>query len=128
MTERTLLSAVFIGLMAFLMFRNLIAAGVSVGAARNDILLLMVLFENVHAFNSRSELRSAFCHNPFRNPLLLLGTIVAQLVHIGAMSTPGLNSILGITPVTFGAWAELVPIALSLLLVMEAHKFIRRKL
>jgi len=127
MIERMLLSAVFIGLLAFIVFRNLIAAGVSVEAARNDILLLMVLFENVHAFNSRSELRSVFRHNPLRNPLLFFGTIVAQLVHIGAMWTPGLNTVLDVAPVTFWEWAELVPVALSLLLIMETHKYVRRR-
>jgi len=128
MIERTLLSAALIGLLAFIVFRNLTAAGIPVETARNEVLLLMVLFENVHAFNSRSELRSAFLHNPLRNPLLLFGTIVAQLVHIGAMSTPGLNSVLGVMPVTFADWVGLVPIALLLLLVMEAHKYVRRRI
>lgn len=128
MTERTLLSAVFIGVMAFFEFRHLVASGVSVEMARNDILLLMVLFENVHVFNSRSELRSAFCHNPIGNPLLLFGTLIAQLVHIGAMWTPGLSSVLGVAPVTFADWLEFLPIAFALLLVMEVHKFVRRRL
>ena len=46
---------------------------------RNSLLLLMVLFENVHVFNSRSETRSVFRHNVIHNPFLLFGTITAQL-------------------------------------------------
>jgi hypothetical protein len=77
----------------------------------------------VQVFNSRSETLSAFRHNPLGNKLLLFGTAVAQLVHIGAMYVPGLASVLAIRPVSFGEWLELLGIALSLLLVMEAHKW-----
>jgi Ca2+-transporting ATPase len=69
-------------------FQWLLASGFSVDEARNSTLLLMVLFENVNVFNSRSETRSAFRHNLLRNKLLLIGTLVAQLIHIGAMYTP----------------------------------------
>jgi hypothetical protein len=39
------------------------------------------------------------------------------------MYTPGLSSVLAIQPVAFGEWLGLLGIALSLLLVMEAHKW-----
>ena len=86
----------------------------------------MVLFENVQAFNSRSETLSVFLHNPMRNPLLLFGTLAAQLVHIGAMYTPGLNSVLGVQPVSLDLWLVLLGVALALLVIMEAHKLVRR--
>ena len=38
--------------------------GYTPDAAPNGTLLLMVLFENMHVFNSRSETHSAFGHNP----------------------------------------------------------------
>ncbi len=60
-----------------------------------------MLFENVHVFNSRSETLSAFRHNPMRNRLLLFGTLIAQLGHIGAMYTPGLRDVLQVQPVSF---------------------------
>lgn len=126
MIERTLLSALVIGVLAFLTFKTLLATGMEVDAARNSTLLLMVLFENVQAFNSRSETRSAFRHNPLANPLLFYVTITAQLIHIGAMYIPGLNEVLGMQPVTLRLWLELVPVALSILLVMEVHKWLRR--
>jgi calcium-translocating P-type ATPase len=128
MIERTLISAVVIGVLAFLVFQNLLSVGMSIDEARNSTLLLMVLFENVHAFNSRSEERSVFRHNPLANPLLLFGTLIAQLVHIGSMYMPGLSTVLGVQPVSFMHWLELVPVALVILLVMELHKWIRRTL
>jgi P-type Ca2+ transporter type 2C len=60
----------------------------------------MVPFGNVQAFNSRSEAVSVFTHNPLRNKLLLFGTPTAQLVHIGAMFTPGFSYVLGLPPVS----------------------------
>jgi len=122
MIERVALSALVIGGLAFAVFTWLLARGVPEGEARNATLLLMVLFENVQAFNSRSETRSAFRHDPLRNKLLLFGTIAAQLVHIGAMYTPGLREVLGLQPVSPELWAGLLAIALAILVAMEVHK------
>ncbi len=125
MIERTLISACVIGALAFLTFQTLLASGFEIDAARNSTLLLMVLFENVHAFNSRSESRSVFYHNPFNNPLLFFGILIAQAVHIIAMYTPGLSTVLGMQPVSFSHWIELMFVALVILLVMETHKWFR---
>jgi len=122
MIERVLLSAAVIGGCAFAAYQWMLAQGWPLEQARNAVLLLMVLFENVQAFNSRSEIRSLFNHDPLRNRLLLFGTLTAQLVHIGALYTPGLDSILGVQPVSFGLWFGLLALALALLLAMESHK------
>lgn len=126
MIERVLISAFSIGIVAFLVFQWLIARGFNIDEARNGTLLLMVLFENVHVFNSRSETRSVFTHNPLANPLLVIGTLTAQLIHIGAMYTPWLSDVLGLQPVSLIHWAELLLIAFTVLVVMELHKLIRR--
>jgi Ca2+-transporting ATPase len=125
MIERVVIAAVVIGTIAFLLFQYLLDRGFSLEEARNGTLLLMVLFENVHVFNCRSEQRSVFRHNPLRNPILLIGTAVAQLVHIGAMYTPWLSDVLHIQPISPQHWLELLGLALSLLIVMEIHKATR---
>jgi magnesium-transporting ATPase (P-type) len=122
MVERVVLSALAIGSVAFLVYQWLLGIGYSLQEARNGTLLLMVLFENIHVFNSRSETLSAFRHNPMGNPLLLFGTVIAQLVHIGAMYTPWISDVLRIQPVSFELWSELLFMALSVLLVIELHK------
>ncbi len=83
----------------------------------------MVLFENVHVFNSRSETLSAFRHNPLRNRLLLFGTLIAQLGHIGAMYTPGLRDVLLVQPVSFEMWLKLLGVALP---ICWAHRLQRQ--
>jgi len=126
MIERVLVSALVMGGLAFFVYDWMLDQGWTVDEARNGILLLMVLFENVQAFNSRSETRSVFRHNPLRNRLLLFGTLIAQAVHILAMYTPGLRDVLGIAPVSFDQWLTLLGLALVLLLVMELDKLLRR--
>ncbi|UCH42026.1 MAG: HAD-IC family P-type ATPase [Gammaproteobacteria bacterium] len=128
MIERVVISAIVIGVVAFGLFKYLLDQGFSVEQARNSTLLLMVLFENVHVFNSRSETLSVFRHNPLRNKLLLGGTIIAQLVHIGAMYTPWIGDVLGASPVSLEQWSTLLLLALSVMVVMELHKFIRARL
>ena len=53
-------------------------------------------------------------------------TLAAQLVHIGAMYTPGLRDVLGVQPISAAHWMELLFIALILLVAMEVHKLLRR--
>jgi magnesium-transporting ATPase (P-type) len=124
MVERVIVSALVIGVVAFVLFQFLLEQGYSLDEARNGTLLLMVLFENIHVFNSRSETRSVFRHSPLRNPILLFGTAAAQLIHIGAMYTPWISDVLRIQPVSFHNWLELLGMALTVLLVMELHKLI----
>lgn len=126
MMERVVISALVIGTVAFLVFQWLIARGFTLDEARNGTLLLMVLFENVHVLNCRSEVRSVFRHNLLHNPILLIGTVVAQLVHIGAMYTPWISDVLHIQPVTPQHWLEMLGLALTVLMVMELHKALRR--
>jgi magnesium-transporting ATPase (P-type) len=127
MVERVIVSALVMGVMAFIIFRALLDLGMDIDSARNSTLLLMVLFENVHVFNCRSESRSVFRHNLLRNPLLLFGTLAAQAIHIGAMYTPWLKDVLAVQPVSAEHWLELLGLALSLLVVMELHKWFRRR-
>jgi magnesium-transporting ATPase (P-type) len=122
MVQRVLLSALVIGGAAFAVYQGLLANGVPVGEARNVTLLLMVLFENVQAWNSRSETLSVFRHDPTRNRLLLVGIVGAQLLHIGAMYTPGLSAVLGVAPLPLRTWAELLAVALTILAAVELHK------
>jgi len=125
MIERVVLSALVIGSVAFMLFQWLLQQGFSLEAARNGTLMLMVLFENIHVFNSRSESRSVFRHNPMRNPLLLFGTAAAQLIHIGAMYTPWISDVLQIQPLSLQHWLVLLSLAVTVLVAMELHKLLR---
>jgi magnesium-transporting ATPase (P-type) len=96
----------------------------AVRSAQNATLLLMVLFELFHLGNCRSETRSAFAMSPLRSPLLLVGTVLAFLVHLGAMHSPFGPAVLGAAPLSASHWLILVGAALSIVAVMEAHKWL----
>ncbi len=128
MIERTVLAAVVMGVIGFGLFRWALAQGWSVEAARNGLLLLMVLFENVHIFNCRSELRSAFSKSPFESPILMIGMLMAFSIHVVMLYLPLGNEFLGTQVVSAQHWALIFALSLPILLVMELHKFLWRKL
>jgi magnesium-transporting ATPase (P-type) len=122
MLERVIINAIAMGCIAFTVFYWQISSGVEENSARNVTLLLMVLFENVHVFNSRSETISIFRQSFFGNPFLLFGMLAAQSIHIIAMHTPGLSSVLMVEPVTPVLWAQLLVVAMFLVVVNELYK------
>lgn len=126
MIEQTAISGAFIGVVGFAFFHWAQSAGWREAEARN-VLLLMVFFENVHVFNCRSETRSVLRVPIGANPFLVVAVVATQSVHIGAMYVPSLNAVLGIGPVSVETWFSVAPIALSLVLVMEADKAFRAR-
>ena len=122
-----MINAIYLGTLAFAIFYAVLQTGVSDPEARNITLLLMVLFENVHALNSRSEESSLFRMPFFSNPLLILGIFIAQTIHIGSMYLPGISTILEIEPVSFATWAKLLMVATTLVVLDETHKLYLRK-
>ena len=126
MIQRVVISAIVMGCLAYVTFYYLLQLGMSVESARNLVLLLMVLFENTQVFNSRSETRSIFRMRFFSNPLLILGTIAAQLIHIGSMYTDGLKDVLQTQPVTLMEWLSMLSMALLLLMASEIYKRINK--
>ncbi len=90
--------------------------------ARNLLLLLMVMFENAHAMNARSERRSVFQIALSANWFLVAAVIGAHGLHLLAGFAPGLAGVLEIQPIALSEWALVGVIALSLVLVMELYK------
>jgi len=127
MLRRILHSALAIGGGGFVLFWWLLANGYSEFAARNLLLLLMVLFENFQTFNSRSERRSVFRQSVLSNPLLVVGVLAAQGLHIAAMYVPFLAGTLSLAPVSLAEWGVLLGCASLVLLVMEIEKWSDRR-
>ena len=104
---------------------DLLENGVPEAEARNLVLLLMVLFENMQALNARSERRSVF-RIPFAaNPFLIVAIVAAQAIHIGAIYMPGLSGILDLQPIAMESWLPVAAVALTLIAVAEVYKFVR---
>jgi len=82
----------------------------------------MVMFENVHVLNARSERRSAFAVPLRSNPFLIFAILGAQGCHVAAMYLPGLSDVLAVQPVSLADWAVVAGLAASLLIAMEVRK------
>jgi magnesium-transporting ATPase (P-type) len=122
MIERGLLAGLWMSVLGFAWFTVLVKSGMPIAHARNELLLLMVLMQNVDAFNARSEKRSLFRIPLGNNPLLVAGVLAALLLHVAAMHLPPLQAVLSVAPLTTREWLLMPLVALSLLAVMEAHK------
>lgn len=127
MLRRILISTLVMGGGAFALFWWLLERGHSEFEARNLLLLLFVLFENLQTLNSRSEHHSAFRQGFFGNPLLIIGIVGAQAVHVLAMHIPLLRETLSLAPVTWREWAMLLAAGTVLLAAMELDKWRARR-
>ena len=123
MIAQVLVSGLYVGTASFAFYAWCLDRGMAADEARNLLLLLLVIFENVHVFNARSETRSVFQVPLAANPFLVFAAMTAQLLHIAAMYLPGLSGVLDVQAISLSDWLMVAAIALSLLAVVELYKF-----
>ncbi len=123
MIEQTLIAASVMALVSFGLFLWGTLRGMRPESVSNLLLLLLVLFENIQVGNNRSETRSAFAFSPLRSPYLLAGVSAALSIHLLGMNLPVLREVLKTEPVSLATWAALLPLALTVLVAMEIHKW-----
>jgi magnesium-transporting ATPase (P-type) len=128
MVGQTLVSGLAIGALAFASwYWHIETQGMDEASSRNAVLLLMVLLQNVHVFNCRSETVSAFKVPIRRNYVLVFGVLLAQGIHILSMQLPFMQNILRVEPVHLSEWLIALSMALTLLVVMEVFKRVRKR-
>lgn len=122
MIGQVLTAGGYMGACAFGFFYVALELGMPEAEARNLLLLLMVMFENVHVLNARSEQRSTFAVPLRANPSLIFVILGAQGCHVAAMYLPGLKDVLSLQPISLQDWLLVAVLALSLLFVVEFRK------
>jgi len=127
MVERSAVAAAVMAGVGFALYAWLLRHGYSEAAARNELLLLMVLFENVHVLNCRSELVSAFRVPLRKSPVLIGGVAAALAIHVAMMYVPLGGLLLEIAPVSLDRWLVLAGLALTVLAALELHKIYWRR-
>ncbi len=127
MLRRVIIGGLYMGGIAFALFYWLTLQGLPTESARNATLLLMVLFENLHVFNSRSEHASIFGMDHRNNKLVVISVFATQILHIAAMHLPWTQHLLALQPVSFVSWLLLLLLAFGLVAVMEVEKLLRRR-
>ncbi len=128
MIQQVLVSGLLMGVVVFGVWWYLIdILRWEESVARNIILMLMVLFQNIHTFNCRSESKSVFKMPLRKNLVLLFGVLGAQLLHTASTYVPFMQNVLGVSPIGIKDWIILFLLASSVLWVMELFKFINFK-
>ncbi|MFQ3610844.1 MAG: HAD-IC family P-type ATPase, partial [Fimbriimonadales bacterium] len=121
--ERTGLVGIWMAIVTVWLFMTELESGLT--HAQTAALTTLVLFQNFHVGNSRSEYRSAFLLSPLRNPFLLLAAISALTIHILALYLPFTQFVLRVQPLPLETWLRIVPMALSVVVLVELHKWLR---
>jgi calcium-translocating P-type ATPase len=127
MWERTAIVGVVMAAGALVMFRWELDLSASIVAAQSVALTTLVIFNVFQAGNSRSVSRSLFTLNPLANPFLFWSSVCAVALHVGALHFPPTQYVLGVEPISLGAWVRAIAIAATVLVAVEAHKAIRRR-
>ena len=94
--------------------------------ARGYIMALMVFIQNIHVFNCRSELRSAFKVPIKNNYFIFLGVLGTLLLQFAVMEVPFLSHLLQTDSIPLLHLLYLFLASTSILLIMEIYKFLTR--
>lgn len=124
--EEIALSGITIGLLVFaLWFYLLRIVNVGVTTARAYVMALMIIIQNIHAFNCRSEKNSAFTISPTSNPIFIIGVIGSMFLGIAVMEIDFLSVFLKTTSIPVTNLLGLFCLGLAILVVMECYKKIK---
>jgi len=124
--ERTLVVGLVMALGTLVLFQWELGQSGSLVRAQTVALTTLVLFQVFHVGNCRSEFESILRRSPFSNPFLFIATAAAMLVHVGALHWGPTRFVLRVEPLDLATWGLMAVTALSIVLAMEVHKFLRR--
>lgn len=102
------------------------AGGAGPSRAGTIAFMTLAMAQVFHAFNARSQRRSAFDRRLFTNGWLWAAVATCAGLQVAAVHSPGLRRILHTTPLTGGDWALALACALGPVAVLELTKLIGR--
>jgi Ca2+-transporting ATPase len=108
-------------------FHHALAIGEHLEQARTIAVTTMVFFQFFQAWNSRSESQSIFQISFFSNPWIVYGLIASILAQLALIYLPILQWIFKTEPLTWLEWMKIAAMSLTVILLVEMDKFIRRK-
>lgn len=127
MISEILVSGITIGLIVFGVWIYLINyLKVDIGVARTYVMALMIIIQNFHAFNCRSEDKSIGDIPLFSNKVFLIGIIGSVILGVSAIQIKFFNSFLKTTGLPSNNLSMLFALGLVILLVMEIYKKIKK--
>jgi Ca2+-transporting ATPase len=127
MIQRTFLVGIILAAGTVFMFVSELNAGASLEKARTVALTTMVFFQFYQAFNCRSERQSIFKVPLMSNPFLFLSMVAAFFAQLAVLYVPFLQWIFRTVPLTITEWAEIAVVTVTVVVVVETDKWIRRR-
>jgi Ca2+-transporting ATPase len=102
-------------------------AGLTLTLAQTMIFVTLVLFEMVNAFNCRSDIHSLLTVGVFNNRFLLWSVAISTLIAVAVVQWPDLARLFHTMPLTWREWLLAAGLSLTLVPVVEATKWWRRR-
>ena len=126
--EEIIVSGLSIGLIVFALWSLLInETNMDLIKARSYILILMILIQNIHAFNCRSERNSALSIPLKSNRIFVYGVIFSILLGISVLEFNFFNSFLNTTSISIISLIFVVILSSSIFFIMEIYKKVKKK-
>ena len=122
--KRMIFMGIIIALGALFMFMQYLDGNLE--KALTMTLTTLAVFQWFNAWNCKSENKSVFSINPFRNVFLVGATIIVIGLQLLAVYHPFMQRFLHTVPLTAWEWVYAVSIAASILLLEEARKLLAR--
>lgn len=121
-----IISGLTIGLVVFGLWYYLInVKNMEVVLARGYVMALMIIIQNIHAFNCRSEEKSAFSISLNSNNIFLFGVIGSVILGLAIMEIEPLSVLLKTHSIPLNHLLGLLLIGLIIFVVMECYKKIK---
>ncbi len=125
--QRTVLVGLVISLGVIYTFVRAFWAGEPIEKARSVAVTTMVFFQFFQAFNSRSEMRSLFSMNPLDNSFLFFSMIAAFFAQVAFLYMPAFQWVFRTEPITMSDWLHILSVAATVIIAVEADKWLRRR-
>jgi Ca2+-transporting ATPase len=126
MIERLLVIGVVLALGTLVLYSWELGRGSGIDKARTEALTVMVFYQLFNVFNARSETRSAFTMNPLSNPFLFFSIVASVIAQFAVIYWAPLQYVFRTVPLQQMDWLVILPVAFTVILVVEIEKAVRR--
>ena len=121
--QEILIAGLTIGLIVFGTWVYLLkVVNMDVSLARGYCMALMIIIQNIHAFNCRSEKKSIFKMSFISNPIFLVGVLGSLILGVAVIEIDFLNVFLKTSHIPYNHLLILLGLGFIIMLIMEIYK------
>ena len=124
--QEIIIAGLTIGVLVFSVWLYLLKyVHMEVSLARGYVMALMIIIQNIHAFNCRSEKKSIFKIKATSNPIFLIGVLGSLILGIAVIEINFLNVFLKTSHIPYKDLLILLGLGFIIMIVMEIYKKIK---